>query len=351
MADSNLRVSAIAAIIIGLAAAFAYARGLLTPHKLTAARIADRFEQVNGLHPGFRRNHAKGVCVSGWFESNGNAVSVCKASVFQPGKVPVLGRFSFSGGQPYAADSARTVRGLGLVFKLAGGEEWRTAMINLPVFPVNTPQAFYDQLLAAAPDPATGKPDPAKLEAFLARYPASARAFQLIRAQPMSDAFEITTFNSLNVFRFVNASGDVSWVRWSFVPANGFVELTRPGAQPARTNELFDWLIGSVHQGPLKWHLMITVAQPGDPTDDATLSWPADRRKIDAGTLIIDHVESEDTSPARDINFDPLVLPDGMAASDDPLLSARSAVYMRSFTRREGERKTPSAVSAAEVAR
>ena len=47
------------------------------------------------------------------------------------------------------------------------------------------------------------------------------------------------------------------------------------------------------------------------------------------GTLTLDSVESDDTSPARDINFDPLVLPAGIAPSDDPLLSARSAVYSR----------------------
>jgi catalase len=99
----------------------------------------------------------------------------------------------------------------------------------------------------------------------------------------------------------------------------------------------------------LEWHLVITVGQPGDPTNDATLSWPPDREQLDVGTLTIDHVESEDTSPARDINFDPLVLPNGIAASDDPLLSARSAAYAQSFTRREGEHKDPSAVSTAET--
>ena len=70
---------------------------------------------------------------------------------------------------------------------------------------------------------------------------------------------------------------------------------------------------------------------------------------MDAGTLTLDHVGSEDTSPCRDINFDPLVLPEGMAPSDDPLLSARSAVYSQSFTRRVGEKKLPSAVTPSEV--
>jgi len=70
---------------------------------------------------------------------------------------------------------------------------------------------------------------------------------------------------------------------------------------------------------------------------------------LDVGTLTLERVESEDTSPCRDINFDPLVLPEGMAPSDDPLLSARSAVYSQSFTRRAGEKKLPSAVMPSEV--
>ncbi len=49
------------------------------------------------------------------------------------------------------------------------------------------------------------------------------------------------------------------------------------------------------------------------------------------------------------MNFDPTILPDGIAVSDDPLLSARSATYSESFTRREGERKEPSAISTAET--
>lgn len=62
------------------------------------------------------------------------------------------------------------------------------------------------------------------------------------------------------------------------------------------------------------------------------------------GTLTIDNVKDEAHGSCRDINFDPLVLPDGIAPSDDPLLSARSAVYAVSFRRREGEKKQPSAI-------
>jgi len=43
------------------------------------------------------------------------------------------------------------------------------------------------------------------------------------------------------------------------------------------------------------------------------------------------------------------VLSDGIAPSDDPRLSARSAVYSQSYTRRAAEKKEPSAIRPAEV--
>src|ERR1700760_5092707 len=104
------------------------------PHHLSPTSMINAFEQVNGPHPGFRRNHAKGVCVSGYFESNGRGVELSKASVFLPGRMPIIGRFALAGGQPYISDAPQDVRGMGILLKLPDGEEWRTAMINLPVF-------------------------------------------------------------------------------------------------------------------------------------------------------------------------------------------------------------------------
>jgi catalase len=89
---------------------------------------------------------------------------------------------------------------------------------------------------------------------------------------------------------------------------------------------------------------MLTLGQPGDPTNDATLPWPDGREQVDAGTLRVTRIMSEAEGNCRDINFDPLILPVGIVPSDDPILFARSAAYSISFTRREGEVKVPSAV-------
>jgi catalase len=340
-------VFAIVAVVVGL---FAYAGGWLTPHALTPGRMINTFEQVNGPHPGFRRNHAKGVCFSGNFDSNGAGAELSRASVFAVGTVPVIGRFALAGGQPFQADAPHTVRSMAVLFKLPSGEEWRTGMNDIPVFPVNTAEAFYEQLVASAPDPATGKPDPQKMKDFLANNPASAKAIQLIKSWPVSSGFENSSYNSLDAFRFIGADGKVTSVRWSMVSVQPFESSSTTQPTHSDPNYLFKDLIRAVHEGPLQWHLIVTIGEPGDPTNDATLAWPADRKQIDVGMLTINRIESEDTSPARDINFDPLVLPAGIEPSDDPLLSARSAAYSQSFTRREGEEKQPSAVSSADVA-
>jgi len=64
--------------------------------------------------------------------------------VFWTGRVPVgAGRFSLGGGDPHIGDAPDTIRGLGLLFRLPDGEEWRTAMINRPSFPVKHPGGHF----------------------------------------------------------------------------------------------------------------------------------------------------------------------------------------------------------------
>src|SRR6185369_16634385 len=106
-------------------------------------------------------------------------------------------------GQPDASDSVSAVRGLGLQFSVPDGELWRTAMIHLPVFPFRTPEAFYENLVASRPDPNTGQPDSAKMHAFLASHPETAKALEFIKSQPPSSGFGDSTFHGLNAFRFI----------------------------------------------------------------------------------------------------------------------------------------------------
>jgi catalase len=344
-----VRVGAIGTMMLSVAGAFAYAGGWLSPVRLTQDRMMAAFQEAYGTHVGFRRNHAKGVCVTGWFESSGQAAALSKAAVFRPGRVPVVGRFALAGGMPFQSDTPVTVRSMALRFLPPGGEEWRTGMNNIPVFPVNSARGFYEQLLAFAPDPATGKPDPARTRAFMAAHPEAVRALSLIKQREVTSGFANSTFNSLNAFRFVDAAGASTHVRWSTVPV-----LAADSAEPSAADGksyLFDSLIAEISQQPLQWRLIMTIGRADDPTNDATLPWPEGRRQIDAGTVTIDQASSEDSGRCTAVNYDPLVLPSGIEPSDDPLLSARSAVYARSFTLRaeEEHEKPPSAVTTQDV--
>src|SRR6202047_693675 len=99
------RLGAIGAVMLSVAAAFAYVGGWLSPVRLTQDRMMAAFQDANGIHAGFRRNHAKGVCVTGWFESSGQAAELSKAAVFPPGRVPLGGRFALSGGLSFQTDA------------------------------------------------------------------------------------------------------------------------------------------------------------------------------------------------------------------------------------------------------
>lgn len=343
-------LSVIAPITVSIIVCFAYVGGFLSPDRLTQTRMIDAFEKVNGVHPGFRRNHAKGVCIAGHFDSNGNGMGLSKAVVFEPGRAPVIGRFALAPGKPFIPDTGTEVRSMALSFRPPSGEEWRTGMNDIPVFLVKDAKGFYDFLFASWADSATGTPDPAKMKAFFAAHPESERAVQLIKAKPFSTGFDNASYNSLDAFRFVNAAGVSTPVRWSMVAVDPFVPETPDQAATKDKNYLFDALIARIGRGPVQWHLVMTVGQPGDPTNDATIPWPPDRERVDVGTLTIDHIEAEAPDNCRDVNFDPLVLPSGIEPSDDPLLSARSAAYSTSFMRRAGEKKTPSEVQVPEAA-
>lgn len=324
----------IAGTVAALALAFGYVGGWLAPYRLTPARLIDQLQRNAGIFPGYRRNHAKGVCVTGYFDSSGQIAPYSVAEVFAPGqRTAVVGRFAVATGNPYAADGSVPIRSMALRFALAGGQQWRTGMNSMPVFPVSTPQAFYAFLKAQQPDPATGKPDPRRMVAFFAAHPETAPFLAWLKTARPSSSFATSTYWSLDAFELIDAAGQQHPVRWRMAPQT----TGQAGPPAAGPDYLAADLSQRLSQGPLRWKLLVSFAQPGDPTADAAREWPADRRTLDAGTLVLLGTEPQPSGPCRDINYDPTVLPHGIEISDDPLLPARSAAYAVSYLRRTSE--------------
>jgi catalase len=341
------RLAAIGLIVVAAAALFAYTAGWFSPERHTQEQFMAAFEAHDGKHPGFRRNHAKGLCVAGWFDAAADAASLSHAPIFHLQRVPIVGRFALAGGAPFAADDPAQVRSMALRFMPLGIPEWRTGMNDIPVFVVNSSDGFYELLKASTPDAATGKPDPEAMKSFLERHPESGRAMQLVKDRSLSSGFADDTYNSLNAFYLTSPSGATVPVRWSAVAMQPFVAADPAAHTEAGKNYLFDELLRQLEVHALKWRLVFTLGEAGDPTNDATLPWPKERRQVVAGVITIARAMGEEDGACTDVNYDPTVLPDGISASDDPLLAARASIYARSFTLRSGEKsqKPASAIS------
>ena len=324
----------IALIIGGGAAAFAYTAGWFSPQRLTPDKMVDAFTPPGGKPPlGHRRNHAKGICFTGLFEANGAGSALSHARVFTRGQYPALGRFNLGTANPNAPDATVRVRGMGLRISTPDGQEWRTAMINAPVFPVSTPQAFYELLLASA------SKDPNAMKTFASAHPEIAAFGAWAKNAPWTGSYAEERFNSLNSFIFTDNSGTEHVVRWSLLPTAQVVPISPDDLAKRGHNFLEQEITERVHSGPLHWTMVVTVANPGDPTADPSRAWPEDRRTVNVGTLTVQQIEPERNGPCRDINFDPTVLPSGIRTSDDPFPAARSSAYAKSYDRRTAETK------------
>jgi catalase len=324
----------IAAIAVVLVAAFAYTGGWLTPHRLTPAKIVGSLAPPGGAVPGFRRNHAKGICFTGDFESNGSGAALSKAKMFMPGTYPVTGRYNLATPDPQSSDAMARVRGLSLRIVMPDASEWRSAMIDAPIFPVATPQAFYDLQRALA-----NKNDPESMQKFAAAHPEIGAFGAWAGSAPWTASYADERYNSLNSFIFTNADGQNQAVRWSFIPAAKPENLTPDELKQKGANFLDAEIKQRVQSAPQRWAMVVTVANPGDPTADPSKAWPEDRHTVEVGTLVVKAIEPEPDGPCRDLNFDPTVLPSGMRVSDDPFPAARSAAYSVSFNRRTAEDK------------
>jgi catalase len=340
-----IQAIAIGIVLVSVIGLFAYVGGYLSPHRLSPKRMVDAFEEIGGgAHQGFRRAHAKGICIAGSFQATAVARSLSTATIFVGSSLPVIGRFAESAPDPYASDSTQSVRSMALLLRPRGAPEWRMAINDTSGLQGSTPQEFYENLRASTPDRQTGKPDPKKIAVYLETHPEAVAFAARMKAKPLASGFANDSYNSIDGFIFVAPDGRRRLVRWSMQAEDPFATLTLEERKSRSSNYLFDDFLARVARGVIKWRLIATLAMPGDP-NRAGQVWPSDRQQVDMGELTITGAESEAPGNCRDVIFDPLILPPGIEPSDDPILSARSAVYSESFRRRSGERHPLSAVA------
>ena len=248
--------------------------------------------------------------------------------------MPVVARFSLAGGNPQASDAERSVRGMALEFRLPNGALQHMTMIDTPTFFAALPRTFLDKMLALKPDPATGKPDPAALAAFAASHPDARGQAQFLTDHNPPASYASERYYGIHTFQFLDRSGQVTLVKWRFVPQDGEKRLTDAELTSMPRDFLEQALITRTQAGPVRWDMVVTLGQAGDPADDPTIAWPKDRAELKAGTLTITSAMPQQGAACEPINYDPLVMSDGIAPTQDPVLLFRSPSYGVSFLRR-----------------
>lgn len=305
-----------------------------TSTKPVTEQLVNTMEKLaGGPHAGYRANHAKGIVVQGQFIPAKTAASISKAVHLQDNPSDVIVRFSNATGVPNIpdADGNAFPKGMAIRFQLPDDAFTDIVVISVNGFPAATPEDFLGLLNAvAASGPDAGKPSP--VEQFLNTHPAAAKFVNTPKPAPVS--FATQSFYGVNAFKFTNASGKVNYGRYLIEPVTGQAFLTKEQTTTADPDYLMHELPQRLAKAPAQFRIALQIAKEGDEVNDATISWPEDRKVIELGTLSLAAMNPQGEKFAKTNMFNPLALVDGIEPSQDPILMARPGAYAVSFGRR-----------------
>lgn len=305
--------------------------------QVNPVQMVDAFEKANTKFDGYRRSGAKGVCATGEFVGSAAARGLSTATVFSGQPIPVIARFSVGGANPKAPDNGRSQRNLALQFDLPGGERWQLGNISAPIFGANTPEQMLGRIESLALDAETKKSNPDKVKAFADANPDVLLQGRYFASQPVPASYASVNYWGVTAFSFTNAQDKKQLGKWIFEPVGGSRSLTDDEAKAKGADFLFDELRQRVKEETVAFDFNLQLAEAGDKTDSATVPLPEERKKVSLGRLTIKAVSADATGPCVGITFNPVVLPKGIEASNDPMIAARAAPYAVSLGRRLSE--------------
>lgn len=324
--------------------------------------------------------HTIGIAVRGFFAPSSVASRYCRAAHFQPGRYPVIVRFSNGSGCKDPHDNWSDVRGMATRFTLpatAGGKKTYTDLIAMTLneFFSKTPDDFQEFAWAARPVPYVRQSAWRKLLALLRLtlplrdpYPGETISPDLgainyattnAAARPgVVEAAGIgapvsylrAAYHAVHTFIVTNSDGVQRPVRFSWQPVLGVQTLDQkapydPDPEPGNgdsylQDELRHRLLTSIGKDHPRFSLMMTIGEAGDALDDPTRPWPPRRVRIMMGTLSVHEIVSDPDADCERLCFNPGLLTDGIEMSADKVLKFRVETYKLSG-RMRGARECP----------
>lgn len=291
-------------------------------------------ENFQGFHPGYRDVHASGRYYAASFVATPAAKSLSRAAHLQGQPVPVTVRHSVSAsGDPLGPVGAPS---MAVKFYLPNGTVTDLIMLQVPLFPIRTPEETAEFLEAIKPDVANGTPNIEKLKSFASTRPWVAHALKEIAAIQPPVSFAQTAFHALHAFRFVNAANEAQYGRYHFEPVAGVAGQTKEELLSHPLTYLYEELEARLRNAPVEFDLILQIAGEGDSLDDPNAPWPEDRTRVSLGRLTVIRPTTIEEIGDPVMLHDPTRLTDGIEASDDPILAARRGIYEVSIANRTG---------------
>jgi catalase len=292
---------------------------------------------VGALHTAFGEHHAravhtKGVMVEGTFTPDHGAVAYTSAPIFSGGPLQVKARFSLFAGVPDIPDTDNGAAPTGIAMRIlaADGSSYDLASDQHDGFIVATSDEFATFLRAVGAS-GPGTPHPTPVEQFLAKHPESKHFVETLTS-PAS--YATATFFGINSFKWTNAGGKASYVRYRYVPRAGEHYLKPAELKAQGPNYLQDDMVARVKKGPVIFDWYAQIAEPGDKIENPAIAWPGTRKLVKLGTFTFDHLPDDPT--AEDKRFTVLVgQPHPGIEPADPMLVLRNKAYPLSFKDRQ----------------
>jgi catalase len=277
--------------------------------------------------PAHRALHAKGVVTTGAFTASGALAGLTRAPHLVAGTTPAKARFSHPGGDPNVSDAIPSGRGLAVKLRAVAGDH-DLVSVSSPAFLVRDAGAFVELIIARAPDPETGTPDPAAIGAFLEAHPEAVPAITAALTASVPASYATIAYNSLHTFLLTDDEGRRQPIRYTFRPVAGVHAVDDPAS--VTPDHLGTELASRLGQGAVGFDLVMQLGTPEDPTGDPTAIWP-ERPTLVAGRLELTAIEPD----AEPVIFDPTnVVPGVELPEDDEILALRRLVYGLSYAQR-----------------
>jgi catalase len=297
--------------------------------------------------------HARGYGAHGYLEVTEAIPELTRASLFQKAgkKVPAFVRFSTVAGSKGSADLARDVRGFAVKLYTEDGN-WDIVGNNIPVFFIQDAIKFPDLIHSVKPEPDRDWPQAQSAHDtfwdFVSLMPESLNMIMWVmsdRAIPRS--FRFMEGFGVHTFRFVNADGNGTFVKFHWKPKQGLQSvvwdeaLKINGADPDyHRRDLWH----AIQSGDFpEWELGVQLFDDAfaDRFEfdvlDATKIIPEEQVPVRIiGRLVLDRVVDNFFAETEQVAFCTQNIVPGVDFTNDPLLQGRNFSYLDTQTKRLG---------------